>query len=93
MKLIAIAPFSWAHRGVQVEHFDEGAEIETEDLDLVEVSIGEGWAKAEDGASMTAEDGLPDGGGPADPGRPDELLPPGADETPAPKPGRKAKAK
>lgn len=93
MKLIALAPFSWAHRGVQVEHFDEGAEIETEDQDLIEVSIGEGWAKAEDGSSMAAEDELPDGGGSADPSQSDELLPPVADETPAPKPGRKAKAK
>jgi hypothetical protein len=43
MKLIAQKDFSWAHRGVEVEHFDAGAEIETDDEDLIEVSTAEGW--------------------------------------------------
>ena len=43
MKLIAKKPFSWAHRGVAVEHFEAGAEIETEDADLIDVSTREGW--------------------------------------------------
>lgn len=43
MKLIAQKPFSWAHRGVEVEHFKAGQEIETEDQDLIDVSTREGW--------------------------------------------------
>jgi hypothetical protein len=49
MKLIAQEAFSWAHRGVDVEHFEKGAEIETEDQDLIDVSIQEGWAAPADG--------------------------------------------
>jgi hypothetical protein len=50
MKLIAQEPFSWAHRGVEVEHFEKGAEIDTEDQDLIDVSTGEGWAAPADGS-------------------------------------------
>ena len=49
MKLIAQTDFSWAHRGVVVEHFAAGAEIETEDEDLIEVSTAEGWTAPADG--------------------------------------------
>lgn len=45
MKLIATQNFSWAHRGVEVEHFEKGAVIETEDADLIKVATDEGWAK------------------------------------------------
>jgi hypothetical protein len=45
MKLIVQQAFSWAHRGVEVEHYDAGGEIETEDQDLIEVSTAEGWAR------------------------------------------------
>ena len=45
MKLIAQEKFSWAHNGVQVEEFEAGAEIETEDEELIKVSTSEGWAK------------------------------------------------
>ena len=44
MKLIVTKPFSWAHFGVQLEHFEAGAEIETDDPDLIEVSLREEWA-------------------------------------------------
>jgi hypothetical protein len=44
MKLIAQQDFSWAHRGIQVEHFAAGSEIETDDEDLITVSRSEGWA-------------------------------------------------
>jgi hypothetical protein len=44
MKLIANTEFSWAHRGVEIETFGKGQEIETEDQDLIEVSMKEGWA-------------------------------------------------
>lgn len=54
MKLIAQEPFSWAHRGVEVEHFEAGQEIETEDPDLIEVSTREGWA-AQPGAEPQAK--------------------------------------
>jgi len=49
MKLIAQKDFSWAHRGVEVEQFEAGAEIETDDEDLIEVSTAEGWATSADG--------------------------------------------
>ena len=49
MKLIAQKPFSWAHRGVDVEHFEKDAEIETDDEDLIQVSTSEGWAAPADG--------------------------------------------
>ena len=45
MHLKAKKDFSWAHRGVQVEHFAKGQIIETDDEDLVSVSIKEGWAE------------------------------------------------
>lgn len=45
MKLIAKQAFSWAHRGVDIEQFAEGQTIETDDLDLIEVALTEGWAK------------------------------------------------
>ena len=54
MKLIVQKPFSWAHRGVDVQHFAEGDEIETEDEDLIAVSTGEGWT-AEPGTEATAK--------------------------------------
>lgn len=37
-------PFSWAHRGVDVKHYEAGQVIETEEEDLVSVSVAEGWA-------------------------------------------------
>lgn len=49
MQLKVIKPFNWAHRGVQVEHFEAGSSIETEDEDLIRVSTGEGWATEDDG--------------------------------------------
>jgi hypothetical protein len=51
MKLIAQQPFSWAHRGVEVEHFEKDAEIETDDEDLIQVSTAEGWAAPADGSA------------------------------------------
>lgn len=56
MKLIVQEPFKWAHQGVRVEEFAVGAEIETEDQDLIDVSTGEGWAALE-GAEQPAGDG------------------------------------
>jgi hypothetical protein len=49
MKLIAQKAFSWAHRGVDIEHFEPDAEIETEDQDLIDVSTSEGWTVPADG--------------------------------------------
>ena len=48
MKLKIIKAFTWAHSGVELEQFDEGQEIETEDQDLIAVSVSEGWAESED---------------------------------------------
>ncbi len=54
MKLIAQEDFKWAHRGVEVEEFEAGAEIETDDQDLIDVSVAEGWTKPADGEEAPA---------------------------------------
>ena len=54
MKLIAQEDFKWAHRGVEVQEFEAGAEIETDDQDLIDVSTGEGWTKPADGEEVPA---------------------------------------
>ncbi|MEX5744661.1 hypothetical protein [Massilia sp. X63] len=54
MKLIVQSPFSWAHRGVEIENFAQGQEIETEDHDLIDVAKNEGWV-AEPGAQAPAK--------------------------------------
>ncbi|NMG64895.1 hypothetical protein GPA19_08045 [Azoarcus indigens] len=45
MNLKAKKAFSWAHRGVEVESFEEGQLIETEDEDLIRVALAEEWAE------------------------------------------------
>ena len=45
MLLKANQDFSWAHRGVRVEHYAAGQAFETEDEDLIKVSTKEGWAE------------------------------------------------
>lgn len=54
MKLTAKTGFSWAHRGCEVEHFAAGQSIETEDADLIRVSVYEGWAAPADEAKAAA---------------------------------------
>ncbi len=54
MKLTAVKSFSWAHQGVQVEHFEKGQEIETDDEDLIEVATREGWVKGEKATKATS---------------------------------------
>lgn len=44
MQLKAVQAFSWAHRHVEIREYAEGDVIDTEDQDLIEVSIREGWA-------------------------------------------------
>lgn len=44
MKLQAKIAFNWAHKGVEVESFVEGQQIDTDDQDLIDVSLAEGWA-------------------------------------------------
>lgn len=44
MQLKVIKPFSWAHRGCEIEHFAEDDMITTEDKDLIEVATREKWA-------------------------------------------------
>jgi len=49
MKLIVQEAFDWAHRGIEIERFEAGAEIETEDQDLIDVSTAEGWTAPAEG--------------------------------------------
>lgn len=46
MHIKAKTPFSWAHRGCDIEHFEAGQVIDTADEDLVRVATDEGWAEA-----------------------------------------------
>ena len=57
MKLTAKQAFSWAHRGIDVVHYEAGQEIETDDQDLIAVSQADGWAvsRAEGWAVSQAE--------------------------------------
>lgn len=43
MKLTVTKPFAWAHRGIDVEHYEPGQVIDTEDQDLIDVSLAEEW--------------------------------------------------
>ena len=47
MKLTVKTAFDWAHRGVEIEHFEAGREIDAEDQEtdqeMVEVARREGW--------------------------------------------------
>ena len=56
MKLTVKKPFSWAHRGVTVEHFEVGQAIETEDQDLIDVSTKEGWTSKGKGQTTKPAD-------------------------------------
>jgi hypothetical protein len=56
MKLIVITAFSWAHRGVDVQAYAKGDEIETEDQDLIDVSTREGWTSAADEAESEQDE-------------------------------------
>lgn len=87
MKLIAQIPFDWAHKGIRVERFEEGAEIETEDQELIDVSTREGWARLERAPAGPAAPACSDV-----PGRKPQIEPETASTSTA-KPGRKGKAK
>ena len=51
MELKVIKPFDWAHKGVRVESFEKGQIINTEDEDLIRVSLDEKWtSKAKAGS-------------------------------------------
>lgn len=44
MKLTAKQAFSWAHRGIDVVHYEAGQEVEADDDEMVAVALAEGWA-------------------------------------------------
>jgi hypothetical protein len=44
-KLQILQSFRFAHGGHTVREYEAGAEIETDDPDLVRVATSEGWAK------------------------------------------------
>lgn len=51
MTLTVKKPFDWAHRGVQIEHFEAGRDISDQEQELIEVAEREGWAEREGGGS------------------------------------------
>lgn len=50
MQLTVKAPFSWAHRGVDIQSYAEGDVIETEDQDMINVATKEGWVEGKKAA-------------------------------------------
>jgi len=61
MELKAKKPFSWAHQGVRIEEFQAGQPIETDDADLIAVSLHEGWTeKADKPAANKAKKAAPE---------------------------------
>lgn len=40
--------FLWAFRGCDVVSFEAGQTVDTEDKDLIDVSVHEGWAETEE---------------------------------------------
>jgi hypothetical protein len=58
MQLKVKKSFKWAHRHVDVQEYNVGDVIDTEDEDLIRVAIDEGWAtknkEAKQGASKDA---------------------------------------
>jgi len=61
MELKAKKPFSWAHQGVRIEEYEAGQPITTDDADLIEVSLREGWTeKAGQPASNKAKKAAPE---------------------------------
>jgi hypothetical protein len=48
MQIKVIKTFLWAHQGITVKEYAEGSDVETDDADMVEVALAEGWA-TEDG--------------------------------------------
>lgn len=57
MSLKVIKPFDWAHRGVEIEHFEAGREIDldTDDAEMIEVATREGWIGEEKAAGKSAK--------------------------------------
>lgn len=51
MKLKITKDFPFAHRGVEVRHYEAGADVETDDPDLVKVACAEKWAEPADEAA------------------------------------------
>lgn len=48
MQIKVIKTFLWAHQGINVKEYAEGSEVETDDAEMMEVALAEGWA-TEDG--------------------------------------------
>jgi len=43
MKLTAKQAFSWAHRGIDVVHYEAGQDVEADDEEMIAVALAEGW--------------------------------------------------
>lgn len=63
MKLKVKIDFSWAHRGIDVVNYTAGDEIETDDQDLINVAMKEGWVVKPRGGNGGGSGGSSDGGG------------------------------
>ena len=61
MQIKVIKTFLWAHQGIHVKEYAEGSEVETDDADMVEIAIAEGWAtEADDRPAKKARKAAPE---------------------------------
>ncbi len=56
-KIKILQDFKFAHRGVEVVEYAKDTEIETEDDELIEISVGNGWAALADGNKQKPKKG------------------------------------
>ena len=55
MKIIILQDFTYWHSGCNRVDYVAGGEIDTEDSEMVNVALSEGWAKADDAQQKSAE--------------------------------------
>jgi hypothetical protein len=60
MNLKIKADFAFAHRGVEFKTYTAGEVVETDDAQLIEIAIAEGWAVDADQPESKAKKGAPE---------------------------------
>lgn len=60
MKLKILIDFPFAHRGYDRREYRAGEVVESDDADLIEVAVREGWARAAEGPESKAKKGAPE---------------------------------
>jgi hypothetical protein len=60
MNLKIKTDFAFAHRGVELKTYTAGEVVETDDAQLIEIAIAEGWAVDADQPESKAKKGAPE---------------------------------